>query len=247
MHPIEISESAGIRNLHFGSDWVQGAMRICRPHALVLEYTQVMMASLLLRDAGEQFKRWPRRALLIGLGAGSLAKFIHRYLPSCRTTVVEINPQVEFIARQYFKLPAESTHFNIQIGCGAAYLASSKHRFDLILVDGFSLDGQPGELASPAFYQNCRTQLSSSGIFCVNVLRETGWREQISAIDTAFSQQTVAFPPCASGNTLVFARGEEHVCVDHTTLSARAIALKKHTHLDLSRTAKALPLSGLDF
>ena len=73
MHPIEISESAGIRNLHFGSDWVQGAMRICRPHALVLEYTQVMMASLLLRDAGEQFKRWPRRALLIGLGAGSLA------------------------------------------------------------------------------------------------------------------------------------------------------------------------------
>ena len=63
MHPIEISESAGIRNLHFGSDWVQGAMRICRPHALVLEYTQVMMASLLLRDAGEQFKRWPRRAL----------------------------------------------------------------------------------------------------------------------------------------------------------------------------------------
>ena len=71
MHPIEISESAGIRNLHFGSDWVQGAMRICRPHALVLEYTQVMMASLLLRDAGEQFKRWPRRALLIGLGAGS--------------------------------------------------------------------------------------------------------------------------------------------------------------------------------
>ena len=30
-HAIDISEAAGVRFLHFGSDWVQGAMRIARP------------------------------------------------------------------------------------------------------------------------------------------------------------------------------------------------------------------------
>jgi hypothetical protein len=59
-------------------------------NALELPYTREMMAGLLLRDPP-----WPRQALLIGLGAGSLAKFIYHQLPATRITVVEIDPQVE--------------------------------------------------------------------------------------------------------------------------------------------------------
>ena len=55
-------------------------MRIARPWSLELAYTREMMAGLLLRPADE----WPRTALLVGLGAGSLAKFIYRQLPECR-------------------------------------------------------------------------------------------------------------------------------------------------------------------
>ncbi len=55
--PIDISEQAGVRFLHFGSTWIQGAMRIARPWNLELEYTKEMMASLLLRDEA----RWPRK------------------------------------------------------------------------------------------------------------------------------------------------------------------------------------------
>jgi spermidine synthase len=40
MASIEISEERGVRYLHFGSPWVQGAMRIARPWALELEYTR---------------------------------------------------------------------------------------------------------------------------------------------------------------------------------------------------------------
>ena len=60
---IDVSERAGVRYLHFSSDWVQGAMRIQRPNALELPYTREMMAGLLLREPP-----WPREALLIGLG-----------------------------------------------------------------------------------------------------------------------------------------------------------------------------------
>ena len=95
-------------------------MRIARPWSLELEYTREMMAGMLLRQTGQ----WPRQALLIGLGAGSLAKFIYRYLPDCRITVVEINPQVAFVAQQYFKLPDDPRRLDVVIDCGADYMLS---------------------------------------------------------------------------------------------------------------------------
>jgi spermidine synthase len=49
--PIDISEESGVRYLHFGSDWVQGAMRLRKPNALELTYTREMMAGLLFREA----------------------------------------------------------------------------------------------------------------------------------------------------------------------------------------------------
>ncbi|HTY99766.1 MAG TPA: spermidine synthase, partial [Rhodocyclaceae bacterium] len=52
---ILVSEEAGVRYLHFGSAWVQGAMRIARPFALELDYTREMMACLLLRPEPD----WP--------------------------------------------------------------------------------------------------------------------------------------------------------------------------------------------
>ena len=48
---IDISEEAGVRYLHFGSRWIQGAMRMARPWSLELEYTRDMMMALLLRPA----------------------------------------------------------------------------------------------------------------------------------------------------------------------------------------------------
>ena len=43
-----ISEAAGVRYLHFGTEWVQGAMWVEQPAELVLEYTAQLMAWLLL-------------------------------------------------------------------------------------------------------------------------------------------------------------------------------------------------------
>ena len=80
---IEISEAKGVRFLHFGSPWVQGAMRIARPWALELEYTRDMMFPLLLKR-----ENWPKRVLMIGMGSASLLKFLYRYRPAAHLTVV---------------------------------------------------------------------------------------------------------------------------------------------------------------
>src|SRR5487761_2398485 len=123
--PIDICEEAGVRTLHFGSDWIQGAMRIARPWHLELDYTREMMASLLLREDA----RFPRKALLIGLGAASLTKFLYRNCPQAKLTVVEIAPSVVAAARQFFKLPEDAKRLNIIIGDGAEFIANTKQDY----------------------------------------------------------------------------------------------------------------------
>ena len=73
---INISEERGVRYLHFGTPWVQGAMRIARPYALELEYTRDLVVPLLLRGDG-----WPKSVLQIGLGSASITKFLYRFFP----------------------------------------------------------------------------------------------------------------------------------------------------------------------
>ena len=239
-HSVDISEEDGVRNLHFGSDWIQGAMRIARPWSLELAYTREMMAGLLLRP----LQHWPRSALLVGLGAGSLAKFIYRYLPDCRITVVEINPQVEFIARQFFKLPDDPRRLDVVIGCGADYMLGGDRRFDLILVDGYDPDAKAGVLDTEPFYQACRARLGDDGICSVNLLgRNRGFQGSVERIKAAFDGRVAVFPSCDSGNTIAFATGGNPVAVSLDEMRARAEQLKKDTRLNLLPTISRLQLS----
>lgn len=215
-------------------------MRIARPWSLELAYTREMMAGLLLRPPAQ----WPRHALLVGLGAGSLAKFIYRNLPDCRITVVEINPQVEFIARQYFKLPDDPRRLNVVIGCGADYMLSGSQQFDALLVDGYDPEARAGALDTLPFYQACRARLSERGVFCVNLLgRNKGFQASVERIRTAFDQRVAVFPSCNSGNTIAFAVSGEPVAVSLTQLRESAVALKKNFRLDLLPTISRLQLA----
>ena len=239
-HSVDISEEAGVRHLHFGSDWIQGAMRIARPWSLELAYTREMMAGLLLR----QQPHWPRQALLIGLGAGSLAKYIYRYLPECRMTIVEINPQVEFIARQYFKLPDDPRRLDVTIGCGADYMLGGDRRFDLILIDGYDPEGRAGVLDTEPFYQACRSRLSDDGLCGFNLLGwNKGFQGSVERIRSAFDGRVAVFPSCDSGNTIAFATGGNPVDVSLDDMRARATQLKKETRLDLLPTISRIQFS----
>lgn len=233
---IEISEEAGVRYLHFSSDWVQGAMRVRRPNALELAYTREMMAGLLLRAPP-----WPRHALLIGLGAGSLAKFIYRKLPKTKITVVEIDPRIEIVARLHFKLPDDPARLRIVIGDGAEYMLKDGKHFDYILVDGFDKHARAGVLDTLPFYQACRARLTGQGLLAVNLLgRSRGFQASAKRIDTAFDGRSLVFPSCDSGNTIAFATNGEPVCIAAEELRARAEQLKHETGLNLLPTLARL-------
>lgn len=239
--PIDISEQDGVRYLHFGSEWVQGAMRIRRPYALELSYTREMMAPLLLTAPAD----WPRRILTVGVGAGSICKFIYHHLPDAQLTAVEIDPKVVAVAEQYFKLPVEDARFRVVIADAVDYLLDTDRHFDLILLDGFDRHARAGALDTEPFYQTCWARLSGQGLLATNLFgRSRGFQASVARLTAAFDGRALAFPSCDSGNVVaVAARGDE-VVADATELRARAYALHERTGLDLRPTVARLEQSG---
>lgn len=232
-HPIDISEEAGVRYLHFGSSWIQGAMRIARPWHLELDYTREMMASLLLRDDS----RFPRNVLLIGLGAASLTKFLYRNFPLSKLTVVEIEPRMVAAARQFFKLPEDPKRLNIVIADGVRFVAENNKKYDLILVDGFDENARPGELDSLPFYQACRTRLNRNGVIAVNLLgRSRGHKSSLERVREAFMGRTLAFPSCDDGNVITLAAAGDPIRIELDDLKDLARELKAKTGLNLLPT-----------
>lgn len=231
---IDIREEAGVRTLHFGSEWVQGAMRIARPWNLELEYTREMMAALLLREA-------PRRVLLIGLGAASLTKFLYRHYPQAHLTVVEIEPAVVAAARQFFKLPQDDQRIALIIGDGAEYVLQGGPEFDLILVDGFDENARTGALETLPFYQACRARLSSDGLMAVNLLtRNRGFNATTERLAEAFDARMLVFPSCESGNAIALAATGDPVEFSFDELKQRVLELKEATALNLQPTLARL-------
>ena len=236
-HSIEVSEEAGVRSLHFGSSWIQGSMRVARPFSLELEYTREMMAALLLRPD----EAWPRKVLLVGLGAGSLTKFLWRNRPQAHLTVVEINPEVVGTAYANFRLPDDPSRIRIEIADGVHFVECAETRFDLILVDGFDSKGRAGSLDTGDFYTACRKRLTKEGLMVVNLLgRSRGFKASAERIRLAFEGRSLVFPSCDAGNAIAFAAVGEPLELPLSDLKESAQTLKKATGLNLLPTLTRL-------
>jgi len=228
-NPIDIREEGGVRFLHFGTDWVQGAMRIRTPFALELPYTREMMSALLLHEAP-----WPRRVLSIGLGAGSLAKFIYRKLPDTHHTIVEIEPRVLAIAQSCFDLPRQDSRMQIVIEDGLKFVDETDEHWDLILLDAYDHDVRPGPLNSFAFYHALRQRLSNQGVLSVNLFnRARRYADLIDQFDSAFESRSLAFASTDKGNFIALGFAGEPVESDEASLRTQADSLRDRLGIDL--------------
>src|SRR5688500_13969315 len=205
---IEISEERGVRFLHFGSPWIQGAIRISRPWSLELEYTRDLMAPLLLRGVSD----WPQRVLQVGLGAASITRFLHRHRPAAKVTVVEIDPEVIAAARHHFRLPHENPQLRIVVGDGHDHVATKDRKYDFIVVDGYDSKGRAGLLDSEPLYLNCRRRPTRDGMISMNLLTRTrGVGASGERMRRAFDGRVLVLPPSEAGNTVAFAATGEPI------------------------------------
>lgn len=196
---VYVTEKSGVRSLHIGSATIQSSMRLARPNDLELAYTRSMMGFLLFAPA-------PRRVLLVGLGGGSLAKFIYHRMPETASEVLEVNPDVVAVARRWFHVPASNERFMIRVCDGAEFVARPGPDYDAILVDGYDGDSHVDALSSREFYGACRQRLEARGVLVVNLWgSDRKFNDTVERIKSAFPAGTLCLPAEKPGNVIAFA------------------------------------------
>ncbi len=221
MEPATMSEQDGVRYLHLGTPWVQGAMRVRKPQAIELEYVQRMMAWMLWRPQDEVALG---HAVQLGLGAASITRFTHQVL-RMRTTAVELNPTVISACRMWFRLPDDDARLAVVEADAGAWVQqpANLQGADVLSVDLYDHDAAAPVLDSDAFYASCRGVLAQGGLMAVNLFgRDASFAASAARIAAAFgSDQVWSLRPTREGNTVVIA-GRGVVVPDRDTLTARA-------------------------
>ncbi len=229
---VAVSESRGVRLLHVGGEAIQSAMRLDDPYALALDYTRCMMACLL-------FHSEPREALMIGLGGGSLAKFLHRQFPRSRLRVVERDERVVAAARTYFHLPGDDARLAVEVGCGTAALAPEC--CDLLLVDGFEDERLPAPLASQAFFDSAWAALDEPGVLVMNLMDDDPQLDAtLARLENAFGGAVACMPALSDPNVIALALKGAPARVPWAALRERASVLEPRHGLPFARYVNAL-------
>lgn len=214
-----IREERGIKSLHFTIGETQSSMRLDRPDELQIDYTRTMMGFLLLCPR-------PRDIAMIGLGGGSLVKFCRRHLPSARLTVVENNPGV-IALRKDFGVPDDDARLSVLEEDGAVFIRDPGSRFDVLLVDGFDHAGQPPQLCSQAFYDDCLGALAAGGVLVANLHIDHPDHELFTArIARSFKGNAMQVLAGEKANCIVFAGRRRPVTLEALRSAAWEDALQ---------------------
>ena len=216
-----LSEFDGVRYLHLGTPWVQGAMRMRAPKKLELEYIQRMMVWLLFRPLEGLSEA---HAVQLGLGAAAITRFTHQVL-GMRTTALEINESVILACRLWFALPDDNARLTVLLGDAGHWIAQdvSPCSIDALSVDMYDNEAAAPVLDNVSFYAACRAALAEGGLMTVNLFgRDAVFSRSAGRIAEVFgSDQLWQMSPTKEGNTIVIA-GRGVVVPDRETLERRA-------------------------
>lgn len=235
--PVTLSEQDGVRYLHFGTEWIQGAMRIRRPDWIELEYAQQMMAWMLFNDQ-------PGHIVQLGLGTGALTKFCYRQFPQAQVTAVELNPSVVMICEAMFKLPPNDHRLSVLEMDAMEFVMepANKGAFDALQVDLYDATARGPVLDTPDFYLSCAACLTADGIMTVNLFGDhPSYEKNLKAMCYAFDQ-VICLPEVHDGNVVAIAFKTKPV-LDFTALHERAVQITSATKLPAKTWVNGLKAS----
>lgn len=106
-----------------------------------------------------------KNCLVIGLGAGLVPAWYEAR--GVRTDIVDIDPDVVEIAKDYFGLAVSG---DIIVSDARYFLNTSSKRYDYIILDVFNGDTTPGHILSLEALQLVKARLSAEGILAINLI-----------------------------------------------------------------------------
>lgn len=147
----------------------QGCKYPTEPNAQVLEYTQAVLSSLLI-------KKDPARVLVIGLGVGTIPEAIKSISPTAYIEVVELDPAVLEAAKEVFRYDQEED-ITEYIGDGRVFVkkaAANGIKYDLIVLDAMDAEYIPEHLLTIEFLEEVKSILVEGGIVAANTFLKDG-------------------------------------------------------------------------
>ena len=125
--------------------------------------------------------------LILGNGTGTYATLLKNYLNlECNITAIEIDQKIIDLSYEYFHMPED---INIICDDGRNYLARSKDKYDIILVDAYSSISAPFQMTTVEFFNLVYEHLDDNGIMMSNINMVSNDKDSINAAlcDTSYS------------------------------------------------------------
>lgn len=211
-YPIDTGTATLERDHYSPEGWIlkvngvpSSHVDLADPERLDFEYMRWIAALIRSRFSPEDYDGTEAklRALHLGGGACSMARWVHATYPNARQVVVELDGRLAELVRGWFDLP-RAPLLRLRVGEAGEVLASlADASRDLLIRDVFAGDKTPEALTNLEFTAHAARVLDASGLYVVNCgdspNLETAKREA-ATIGTVFKYvAVVADPPMLKG------------------------------------------------
>lgn len=176
-----------------------------------------------------------RSVAILGNAAGTVARQYGHYFPETQVDGVEIDGELNEIARSLFDLNTrDAPNVRLHTADGRPWLRASDKRFDAIFVDAYRQPYVPFHLATREFFQLVKEHLNPGGVVLVNI----GHPETSTALEEVLTTtmadvfSTVVRDPSQDVNTIAMA-------TDAQVSPAALRAAVPDLHRDLQPVARA--------
>jgi len=187
---LQVVDDDGVRTLYLDGA-PQSARYVDGREGYPFDYSRYLHIPMLMQDDVD-------RVLFIGGGGFSTPnRYIEEY-PNVTVDVVELDPAVIRVAKQYFDVPS-TPRMNIHQGDGRNFLESTNRTYDVIVLDAYRKDRVPFQLTTVEFMQLASTRLDSDGVLVANLISARSgagsafFRAEVKTMERAF-EHVYAFP-----------------------------------------------------
>ncbi len=174
------SNGRQIRGLVTGPTGVQSGVYLDGTKDLPFWYTRRMVEVTIAAK--------PRTVLLLGGGAFTMAEYMARQLPNTHIDVVEIDPGLENISRQYFSYQS-LPNVKLIFDDARTYIQRTNRHYDVVLIDVYNGGEIPYSLLTAEYGNELARITREDGLVIANLiagLNNAPCRELFAAFDAVY-------------------------------------------------------------
>ena len=159
---IVTEDDQGLRVLRFEQGGArQTIVKPGDPDYLGFAYTPVAFSGLALAEN-------PQRFLVVGVGGGTMPMFLRRRFPQATIDAVEIDPDVLYVAKEFFGL-REDERLRTYAADGRQFIEAAKEPYDVIFLDAFGTRNVPPTLTTIEFLTAVKRAVKRGGVVIGNI------------------------------------------------------------------------------